>query len=121
MLDIAQNSIEAGSSVVTVDMIEKDSILSVCIGDNGKGMTSEILAKVQDPFYTDGRKHETRSVGLGIPFLDQAAKAAGGEFEIKSEEGLGTSVFFLFRSVQSRLSAARGSSGFDPFNDAFRG
>jgi hypothetical protein len=98
-LDIAQNSIEAGAGVVTVDILEQDSMLSICIGDNGKGMSAEVLAKVQDPFYTDGVKHSARSVGLGIPFLDQAAKAAGGEFEIKSEEGLGTSVFFSFNTA----------------------
>ena len=95
-LDIAQNSIEAGASVVTVDFIEREGMLTVCVGDNGRGMSGEILARVQDPFYTDGEKHSARSVGLGIPFLDQAAKAAGGTFEIKSEEGLGTSVMFSF-------------------------
>ena len=95
-LDIAQNSIEAGASVITVDIVERGDMLTICVGDNGKGMSSEILAKVQDPFYTDGQKHSARSVGLGIPFLDQAAKAAGGEFEIKSEEGFGTSVLFSF-------------------------
>ena len=95
-LDIAQNSIEAGASVITVDIVEKGDMLTICVGDNGKGMSGEILARVQDPFYTDGVKHSARSVGLGIPFLDQAAKAAGGEFEIKSEEGFGTSVLFSF-------------------------
>ena len=96
ILDIAQNAIEAGSSVVTVDLIDCDGFFSVCIGDDGKGMSDEILLKVRDPFFTDGLKHKARTVGLGIPFLEQAAKAAGGEFDLKSEQGLGTSVFFSF-------------------------
>ena len=29
-LDIAQNSIEAGSSVITVDFIEREGMLTVC-------------------------------------------------------------------------------------------
>ncbi|OHE82151.1 MAG: hypothetical protein A2X76_12035 [Lysobacterales bacterium GWF1_69_6] len=96
LLDIVQNSIEAGSSSVMVEYIEENGRLEVYISDNGKGMDAETLAKVKDPFYTDGCKHEGRKVGLGIPFLIQSAEAAGGSFEIKSEPGYGTSVYFSF-------------------------
>ena len=96
LLDIVQNSVEAGSSVITADLVERDGIFSVCVGDDGKGMDDATLSRVLDPFYTDGEKHEKRSVGLGLPFLQQSSAAAGGEFEIKSEAGFGTSVFFSF-------------------------
>ncbi|HEY1406134.1 MAG TPA: sensor histidine kinase [Spirochaetota bacterium] len=96
MLDIVENSLQAGSSVVTVDLLEDEDYISVCIGDNGSGMSEELLSKVRDPFFTNGKKHENRSVGLGIPFVEQASHAAGGEFDIRSEEGLGSSVFFTF-------------------------
>ena len=95
VLDIVQNAIEAKSSLVTVD-IDEDEKLTVCIGDNGAGMSGEDLLKVRDPFYTDGSKHDKRRTGLGLPFVEQAARAAGGEFDIRSEEGTGTSVFFTF-------------------------
>ena len=98
ILDIVQNSIEAGAEIVTVDIIEADCSISVCIGDNGKGMDAETLKKVRDPFYTDGNKHSSRSVGLGIPFVEQGAIQTGGEFDIRSEPGEGTSVFFKFKS-----------------------
>ncbi|MGL4368765.1 MAG: ATP-binding protein, partial [Spirochaetota bacterium] len=68
LLDIVQNSIEAGSGVITVDLVEKKGILSVCVGDDGKGMDAETLSRVCDPFCTDGVKHEKRSIGLGLPF-----------------------------------------------------
>ena len=96
LLDIVQNSIEAGSSSVMVDYIEENGRLEVYISDDGKGMDAGTLAKVKDPFYTDGCKHEERNVGLGIPFLIQAVEAAGGGFDIKSEPGYGTSVYFTF-------------------------
>jgi len=95
VLDIAHNSIEAGSTLVTVDILEEED-LKVCIGDNGNGMSGEELLKMRDPFYTDGFKHDTRSIGLGIPFVEQTALASGGEFDIRSEEGTGTSVYFTF-------------------------
>ncbi|OHD56300.1 MAG: hypothetical protein A2014_02050 [Spirochaetes bacterium GWF1_49_6] len=94
--DIAQNSIEAGSSSVMIEYIEGDGRLEVYISDNGKGMDAETVERVKDPFYTGGHKHDGRKVGLGIPFLIQAAEAAGGGFEIKSEPGYGTSVYFSF-------------------------
>jgi hypothetical protein len=95
VLDIVQNAIEAKSTLVTVDIIE-DEKLAVCIGDNGSGMSGDQLSRVRDPFYTDGSKHDTRHTGLGIPFVEQAARASGGEFDIRSEEGTGTSVYFSF-------------------------
>jgi hypothetical protein len=94
--DIVQNSIEAGSASVMVEYIEENGRLEVYISDDGKGMDAETLERVKDPFYTDGHKHENRKVGLGIPFLIQAAEAAGGGFDIKSELGYGTSVYFSF-------------------------
>jgi hypothetical protein len=95
VLDIVQNAIEANSSLVTVDIIEQED-LKVCIGDDGPGMSDEELLKVCDPFTTDGSKHDTGNTGLGIPFVRKAALAAGGEFDIRSEKGTGTSVFFTF-------------------------
>ncbi len=97
MLDIVENAIDAGSAVITVDLIDDGEFIKVCIGDNGPGMSEETLKKVRDPFYTDGKKHKSRKVGLGIPFVEQAAQTSGGEFDLRSEEGLGSSVYFTFK------------------------
>ncbi|MBN1500736.1 MAG: sensor histidine kinase [Spirochaetes bacterium] len=94
LIDLLQNSVEAKATVITLDYIEKDGSLSVCIGDNGSGMNEETLKKSTDPFYTDGIKHKNRKVGLGLPFLIQMLENIGGEFDIKSEEEMGTSLFF---------------------------
>lgn len=96
LLDIVQNSIEAGASLVMLDIIETSASVSICIGDNGCGMNAEKLQIVKDPFYTDGSKHAGRKVGLGIPFLIQSVETAGGTFDIDSKEGEGTSVSFTF-------------------------
>lgn len=93
--DIAQNAIEAGSTGIIVELAEENGRVEVSVSDNGKGMDEATLARCADPFQTDGVKH-ARRVGLGLPFVQQAAEQAGGTFEIRSEEGLGTSVFFAF-------------------------
>jgi len=94
--DLAQNSVEAGGSVVIVDLIEQGGIIKVYISDNGSGMDGAALERVRDPFFTDGRKHEKRKVGLGISFLAQFMAQCGGTWDISSEKGVGTSLFFEY-------------------------
>lgn len=94
LIDIVQNSVEAGASLITLDIIEDGTILTFCIGDNGCGMSEDKLQRVRDPFFTDGTKHAHRKVGLGIPFLLQSVEATGGTLDIASKEGEGTSVHF---------------------------
>jgi hypothetical protein len=76
-----------------VEFTETDTHLTLYIRDNGKGISPEDLKRVKDPFYTDGKKHPNRKVGLGIPFLIQTASSTGGEWDITSEPGIGTTVF----------------------------
>ena len=91
ILDIAQNSIAADASLITI-AVEEDSAadrLKIRIEDNGRGMTPEQVAKVSDPFYTT---RTTRKVGMGIPLFRMAAEQAGGSLSIVSQLGEGTCV-----------------------------
>ena len=78
LLDLAQNSITAGASLVTIRLIlEEDGMLTMVIADNGKGMSPELLSRVTSPFATT---RTTRKVGLGIPMMKENAEKAGGTF-----------------------------------------
>jgi len=96
ILDIVQNSFEAESNCVWLTINEDDRYLKVTVKDDGKGMAAEVLRQVLDPYLTDGVKHTRRKVGLGLPFLAQATRSAGGEFHIESEKGKGTIVTCTF-------------------------
>jgi hypothetical protein len=96
VLDIVQNSIEARASLVVLDLIESPGQLQVFVADNGCGMEEAELERARDPFYSNGTKHADRKAGLGIPFLLQAVEQAGGEAQIDSRKGEGTSVSFTF-------------------------
>lgn len=89
ILDIAQNSISAGASLIEIEVNESspEGELVITIGDNGCGMDSEKLARVQDPFFTT---RTTRKVGMGIPLFKMSAEMTGGSFSITSEIGKGT-------------------------------
>jgi len=91
ILDIAENSVSAGSSDVSVSICEseKDNMLKIKITDDGRGMSNETLRMVTDPFYTT---RTTRKIGMGIPLFKQAAESCGGNFQIESSPGKGTVV-----------------------------
>lgn len=97
VLDIAQNSVAANSSLVTIEAKENtaQNELTLCVSDNGKGMTKEQLEAVRDPFYTT---RTTRKVGLGVPLFKMAAEMTGGSFLIESEVGKGTRTTAVFKT-----------------------
>lgn len=97
ILDVAQNSITAGASLITVEVTENtvDKTMLIGIYDNGKGMSEEQVKSVIDPFYTT---RTTRKVGMGIPLFKMAAEQTGGGLEIESETGVGTSVRATFKT-----------------------
>lgn len=96
LADLTQNAVEADAQKVTVEFSETDKDLTVFIRDNGKGMDKTTLARVTDPFFTDGIKHPKRKVGLGIPFLLQTIAETGGEYNIDSAPAQGTTVYVRF-------------------------
>lgn len=96
VLDIAQNACESGARNVGVKIAESPARVVVAITDDGKGMDRDQCARALDPFHTDGSKHPGRKVGLGLPFLKQAAEQCDGTFGLVSEKGKGTKVDFSF-------------------------
>ncbi len=97
ILDIAQNSISAGSSLTEIVVNEntKDKTLLIGIYDNGCGMTEEQVKSVIDPFFTT---RTTRKVGMGIPLFKMSCEQTGGKFTIESEKGVGTKINALYKT-----------------------
>lgn len=91
ILDIMQNSIAAGATLVRLSLIENTArdVLEFEVTDNGCGMPPELAEAVMDPFTTS---RTTRKVGLGIPLLKAAAEQTGGGITLSSKEGVGTTI-----------------------------
>ena len=96
VLDIAENSARARASLVqiTIAIDTEADLMTLVIEDDGCGMTPEQVERVMDPFFTT---RTTRKVGLGVPFLKEAAEAAEGSLTIESEVGKGTRDTATFR------------------------
>jgi hypothetical protein len=96
ILDIAENGIKAGATLLHIDIQEDftQDTLTLAVEDNGCGMDAATLACVADPWVTS---RTDRKVGLGIPFLKQTAEMCDGAFEIHSALGQGTTTRATFR------------------------
>ncbi len=96
ILDIAENSIEAGANNIDIYLKEdrKNDILVLEIKDDGKGMNKETIEKALDPFFSTKK---VRRIGLGIPLLADAAKEAGGNISLDSEPGKWTMIRATFK------------------------
>jgi len=96
ILDIAENSINAGArniSIVVEEELHLDR-LTIEIADDGKGMSAEVTERAADPFYTT---RKTRRIGMGLALLKEAAAMANGGLEIRSLPNSGTTVRATFQ------------------------
>ena len=95
IMDIIQNSISAGASLIELTVIEdiRSNLLTIVIEDNGRGMSDEQLKKLSDPFFTS---RTTRRVGMGIPLFRQSAEQSGGNLAVESVVGEGAKVIATF-------------------------
>jgi len=73
--------------------------VALSVGDNGTGMTPEVLARAFEPFFTT--KDIGRGTGLGLPQVLGVAQQLGGGVSIESAEGAGTIVHIYLRPAQT--------------------
>lgn len=103
ILDIAENSVKAGASLIRIALSETPTSLTMVISDDGCGMKEETVQRATDPFFTT---RTTRGVGLGLPFLKLAAEQTGGDMSIVSRhisedaEHYGTEITAQFDKTQ---------------------
>ena len=86
LLNAAQ-ALEPGG-VISVDVRTDDQAVDVSIRDTGVGIAEELLEQVFEPLFS------TRSdgTGLGLTIAGRIAESHGGEIQIESRLGEGTSV-----------------------------
>jgi signal transduction histidine kinase len=90
VLDLMENSIRAGASVVSVT-VQQDSArnrLRIVVADNGPGLAVP-AGVATDPFFTTKRGKRT---GLGLSLFAAAAERAGGKLALRKSRLGGLSV-----------------------------
>ncbi|HOM26608.1 MAG TPA: response regulator [bacterium] len=94
ILNIFLNSIQAieKNGIINVLVEKKDNKGIIIIKDNGKGIPQDIIKKVIDPFFTT----KETGTGLGLHLTTKIINKYGGQFEIISNEGIGTEFKIIF-------------------------
>ena len=90
-INVFKNSIEAskGNEIINLNLLKSNNNIVISIEDNGEGMSSEVLSKIGEAFYTT----KERGTGLGVSLSKEIIKLHGGNMEYKSSLGEGTKVF----------------------------
>ncbi len=65
-----------------------DSNINVSFYDSGRGISSEVIEKIFDPFFVV--REEERGLGLGLCISNDIVKRHGGVLTVKSQEEKGT-------------------------------
>ncbi len=82
-------------------------VLSVT--DTGTGMPPEVIARAFDPFFTT--KPPGKGTGLGLSQVYGLVRQMGGDVEIKSDVGKGTSIRLLLRRADAAADVAKEFKG----------
>lgn len=86
LLNAGQALSPGGRAIVTTSA--SGSRVTVTVADDGAGIAREHLTAATQPFFTT----RANGTGLGLPIARQIASAHGGEMEIDSAVGRGTTV-----------------------------
>lgn len=90
ILSNAVDATEPGGEITISSGVKEENIY-LTITDTGKGMTSEEMHRIFEPFYsTKGR------TGMGLPLVRQIIAEHMGEIIIDSKPNVGTTVQFIF-------------------------
>ncbi|HEU4828321.1 MAG TPA: ATP-binding protein [Gemmatimonadales bacterium] len=83
-VQIAPNRPELGHSLKVRDFVRLD------VRDTGAGMDSETAARIFEPFFTT--KEPGKGTGLGLAICYGIVQQAGGEIEVRTARGEGTTI-----------------------------
>jgi len=93
-INLLKNSITYGKQdgLVNVDITKTDTEVQVRIEDNGIGISSEDLPYIFERFYRadKARTGNESGTGLGLAIVKLVVSAHGGDVQVESSEGTGT-------------------------------
>lgn len=93
LCEIIVNALEAGARgrvEVRLGVEQRDDRLTIQVIDDGVGMSQHALEHAMDPFFSE--KPAGRQTGLGLALAHRLIAAQGGEIDLQSRPGRGTTV-----------------------------
>ncbi len=88
----ARQAFDAGAGTISVFTRFEKATASIEVVDNGTGMSSEVLSRVQEAYFST----KAGGSGLGLPTVRRVMEAHGGSLKIESSPEHGTRVMLTF-------------------------
>ena len=91
---------------ITIATKTEGNQATITVQDTGRGMSPEVRVRCMEPFFSTKGAHGT---GIGLSVVSGIVRGHGGQVEIASEEGAGTTVtiHFPIRRPPIRLAGGR--------------
>ncbi|MGL4913909.1 MAG: ATP-binding protein [Romboutsia sp.] len=98
LINLVQNAIKFTSENGFVKMVvsQDEDYTTIKVVDNGCGIESENLDKVLDKFFQED--YNKAGSGLGLAISHEIVKLHGGNMNIESEKGLGTTIIITIKN-----------------------
>jgi signal transduction histidine kinase len=87
VLNLAINALEAvaaGTGKVGIQVRRRGDRVTLQVSDNGRGMTSDTLGRIFEPFFTDKRGQRAPGTGLGLSITHAIVESHGGTIRAES-------------------------------------
>jgi CheY-like chemotaxis protein len=98
-----------------VDRLPAGSFIKVTVKDTGTGMTPDVAARAIEPFFTT--KEVGKGTGMGLSQVYGLIQQSGGDIEIGTEAGKGTSISIFLPALAAAdndgLASAETNAGND--------
>ena len=103
--NIVSNAIkymEKPRGIIQLRVKDVGDFIQVEIEDNGKGIAAKDLPYIFDRFYrTDVSRNSSKGgSGIGLSIVKKIVEEHGGKIWATSEEGVGTTMYFVIRKYQ---------------------
>lgn len=89
LLNAAQATTAGGSINIAANPVPSTDAIELTVMDSGGGIPSDILPHVFEPFFTTKRGKGT---GLGLSITQSYVRSHGGDIQVQSTVGIGTTV-----------------------------
>jgi signal transduction histidine kinase/ActR/RegA family two-component response regulator len=109
LLTNARDAMKPSGGTLTVSLTSDERSIVLAVSDTGSGIPEQIRDKIFEPFFTTKGAlggSATPGTGLGLSVSYGIVKSHGGEFQVASEAGKGTTMIVRLPVVETQEAAA---------------
>ncbi len=85
---------------VRVSATRQGALVAIAVADNGVGIPTEDLPRIFERFYKSDRARNSSGTGLGLAIVRHVVQAHGGQVQVQSREGAGSTFTILLPAAE---------------------